>query len=147
MPGVICEAAGGHTEGSMNIIVKTVEGDANICGDVIYDFNDQIVEPFHGIGDMEPRVTGNHGTTKRQEKAAIKKVLARSRFALPIHDWPAMIEGGQVVARLRDLCRVRLCSRCRDATGFRPKRGRTPDNVSHWSAGCVYSRRWLPASK
>jgi glyoxylase-like metal-dependent hydrolase (beta-lactamase superfamily II) len=102
MPGVICEAAGGHTEGSMNIIVKTAEGDANICGDVIYDFNDQIVEPFHEIGDMEPRVTGNHGTTKRQEKAAIKKVLARSRFALPIHDSPAMIEGGQVVARLRD---------------------------------------------
>jgi hypothetical protein len=25
MPGVICEAAGGHTEGSMNIIVKTAE--------------------------------------------------------------------------------------------------------------------------
>jgi len=91
-----------HTEGSMNIIVKTADGDANICGDVIYDFNGQIVEPFHEIGDMEPRVTGNHGTTKRQEKAAIKKVLARSRFALPIHDWPAMIEGGQVIARLRD---------------------------------------------
>jgi hypothetical protein len=51
---------------------------------------------------MEPRVTGNHGTTKRQEKAAIKKVLARSRFALPIHDWPAIIDGGQVVGRLRD---------------------------------------------
>ena len=67
MPGVICEAASGHTESSMNIIVKTAEGDANICGDVIYDFNDQIVEPFHEIGDMEPRVTGNHGTTKRQE--------------------------------------------------------------------------------
>ena len=27
MPGVICEAAGGHTEGSMNVIVKTAEGD------------------------------------------------------------------------------------------------------------------------
>ena len=63
MPGVICEAAGGHTEGSMNIIVKTAEGDATICGDVIYDFNDQIIEPFHEISDMEPRVTGNHGTT------------------------------------------------------------------------------------
>src|SRR6185437_6883492 len=73
MPGVICEAA--------------------ICGDVIYDFNDQIVEPFHEISDMEPRVTGNHGTTKRQEKAAIKKVLAHSRFVLPIHDFPAIIEG------------------------------------------------------
>src|SRR5215472_5648937 len=83
IPGVLCEAAGAHTEGSMNIIVKTADGDATICGDVIYDINDQIVEPFHEIGDMEPRVTGNHSNTKRQEKAAIKKVLARSRFALP----------------------------------------------------------------
>jgi hypothetical protein len=58
-----------------NIIVETADGDANICGDVIYDINDQIVEPFHEIGDMEPRVTGNHGTTKRQEKAAIKRCL------------------------------------------------------------------------
>jgi glyoxylase-like metal-dependent hydrolase (beta-lactamase superfamily II) len=100
-PGVICEAAGGHTEGSMNVIVHTAEGIANICGDVIYDFNDQIVEPLHEISDMEPRVTGNHGTTKRQEKAAIKKVLARSRFVLPIHDQPALIEGGRVVGRLQ----------------------------------------------
>ena len=92
MPGVICEAAGGHTEGSMNVIVKTAEGDATICGDVIYDINDQLVEPFREISDMEPRVTGNHGTTKRQEKAAIKKVVARSRFVLPIHDRPALIE-------------------------------------------------------
>ena len=77
MPGLICEAAGGHTEGSMNVIVKTAEGDATICGDVLYDINDQLVEPFHEISDMEPRVTGNHGTTKRQEKAAIKKVVGR----------------------------------------------------------------------
>ncbi len=101
-PGVTCEAAGGHTEGSMNVIVQTAEGVANICGDVIYDFNDQIIEPLHEISDMEPRVTGNHGTTKRQEKAAIKKVLANSRFVLPIHDQPALIEGGHVVGRLRD---------------------------------------------
>jgi glyoxylase-like metal-dependent hydrolase (beta-lactamase superfamily II) len=101
-PGVTCEFAGGHTEGSMNVIVQTAEGVANICGDVIYDFNDQIVEPLHEISDMEPRVTGNHGTTKRQEKAAMKKVLANSRFVLPIHDHPALIEGGHVVGRLRD---------------------------------------------
>ena len=75
MPGVICEAAGAHTEGSMNIVVKTADGDATICGDVIYDINDQIVEPFHEIGDVEPRVTGNHSNTKRQEKAAIKRCL------------------------------------------------------------------------
>jgi glyoxylase-like metal-dependent hydrolase (beta-lactamase superfamily II) len=103
MPGLICEAAGGHTEGSMNIIVKTNEGDATICGDVLPDINDQLVDPFHEISDMEPRVTGNHGTTKRQEKAAIKKVVARSRFVLPIHDRPALIGGGQVVGRLQDV--------------------------------------------
>jgi len=103
MPGLVCEAAGGHTEGSMNVIVQTADGAATICGDVIYDFNDQIIEPFREISDMEPRVTGNHGTTKRQEKAAIKKVIARSRFVLPVHDHPALIEAGQVVGRLRDM--------------------------------------------
>jgi hypothetical protein len=102
MPGLICESAGGHTEGSMNVIVKTAEGVATICGDVLYDINDQLVEPLREISDMEPRVTGNHGTTKRQEKAAIKKVVASSRFALPVHDRPALIEAGQVVGRLQD---------------------------------------------
>src|SRR6201997_2680407 len=94
MPGLTCEAAGGHTEGSMNVIVRTAEGMATICGDVLYDINDQLVEPFREISDMEPRVTGNHGTTKRQEKAAIKKVVASSRFVLPVHDRPALIEAG-----------------------------------------------------
>src|SRR6201993_4104476 len=72
MPGVYCEAAGGHTEGSMNIHVHTADGIATICGDVIYDFNDQIVTPFNEIHDAKPRTTGNHGTRKRAEKAAIK---------------------------------------------------------------------------
>jgi hypothetical protein len=69
---------------------------------VIYDFNDQIVEPFHEISDAEPRVTGNHGTSKRQEKAAIKKLLNQARYLLPIHDRPAKIEGGLIVGRLQD---------------------------------------------
>jgi glyoxylase-like metal-dependent hydrolase (beta-lactamase superfamily II) len=99
-PGCYLEAAGAHTEGSMNIHVDTAEGRATICGDVIYDFNDQIVDPFHEIHADEPRVTGNHGTTKRQEKAAIKKLLNNARFLLPVHDKPAKIEAGQVVGRL-----------------------------------------------
>jgi glyoxylase-like metal-dependent hydrolase (beta-lactamase superfamily II) len=102
MAGVYCEAAGGHTEGSMNVHVHTAEGVATICGDVIYDFNDQIVEPFHELHCFEPRVTGNHGTTKRQEKGAIKKLLSSSRFLLPVHDRPAKIEVGQIVGRLHD---------------------------------------------
>ena len=38
MPGVYCDAANAHTEGSMNIIVETADGIATICGDVIYDY-------------------------------------------------------------------------------------------------------------
>ena len=123
MPGLICEAAGGHTEGSMNIIVKTNEGDATICGDVIYDINDQIVEPFREISDMEPRVTGNHGTTKRQEKAAIKKV--RRPLALRAADpRPAGDDRGRAGRRppAGFGARARSCSRCRAATGSRRER-------------------------
>jgi glyoxylase-like metal-dependent hydrolase (beta-lactamase superfamily II) len=101
-PGVTCEAANAHTEGSMNVHVHTAEGVATICGDVIYDFNDQIVEPFRITQAFEPQVTGNHGTSKRQEKAALKKLLSNARFLLPVHDRPAKIDGGQVVARLQD---------------------------------------------
>ena len=102
MPGVYCEAAGAHTEGSMNVHVHTAEGIATICGDVIYDFNDQIVEPFHEIGDAEPRITGNHGTTQARGEGGDQEAAEQSRFLLPVHDRPAKIEGGQVVGRLQD---------------------------------------------
>src|SRR5689334_2648448 len=102
MPGVYCDAANAHTEGSMNIHVHTADGIATICGDVIYDFNDQIVTPFNEIHDAEPRTTGNHGTSKRAEKAAIKKLLSSSRYLLPVHDRPAKVEHGVVVSRLHD---------------------------------------------
>ena len=36
------------------------------------------------------------------EWQAIKKVIASSRFVLPVHDRPALIEAGQVVGRLQD---------------------------------------------
>lgn len=100
MPGVVMEAANAHTEGSMNVHVETAEGLATICGDVIYDFNDQIVEPLYQISFHEPQVTGNHAGSKRSEKAAIKKLLNSSKFLLPVHDKPAKIERGQVVGRL-----------------------------------------------
>lgn len=100
IPGVWCEAAGAHTEGSMNVIVETAEGLACICGDVIYDFNDQIVNHVMTNNDMEPRVTGNQSQTKREEKGAIKKLLNNYTFLLPIHDKPAKIERQKVVGRL-----------------------------------------------
>lgn len=100
IPGVTLEAAGAHTEGSMNVHVETAEGRATICGDVIYDIQNQIVDPFHQIHANEPQVTGNHAGSKRSEKAQIKKLLATSRFLLPVHDKPARVEHGQIVGRL-----------------------------------------------
>jgi glyoxylase-like metal-dependent hydrolase (beta-lactamase superfamily II) len=99
--GIVCEAAGGHTEGSMNVLVETAEGTACICGDVIYDIQNQIVEPWHQVLAFEPQTTGNHTLTKRGEKAAIKKAINSGTFVLPIHDFPARVEGGRVVARLK----------------------------------------------
>ncbi len=99
--GIVCESAGGHTEGSMNILVETAEGTACICGDVIYDIQNQVVEPWHQVLAFEPQSTGNHSLTKRSEKAAIKKVLNSGTFVLPMHDFPARVERGKVVARLK----------------------------------------------
>jgi glyoxylase-like metal-dependent hydrolase (beta-lactamase superfamily II) len=100
LPGIVCEATGGHTEGSMNILVETAEGTACICGDIIYDIHNSVVEPYHvGLG-REPQVTGNHAMTKRQEKAAIKRALNSGTFVLTGHDYPARVENGRVVARI-----------------------------------------------
>jgi len=102
VPGVTCYAAGAHTEGSMNVVVETSDGIATICGDVLYDINDQLIEPFHQINEMEPATTGNHGMSKRAEKAAIKKLIHNSRYICPIHDRPAVVERGQVIGRVHD---------------------------------------------
>jgi glyoxylase-like metal-dependent hydrolase (beta-lactamase superfamily II) len=98
--GIVCEAAGGHTEGSMDVLVETAQGTACICGDVIYDIQNQVVDPWHQTLAFEPQTTGNHSLTKRSEKAAIKKALNHD-FVLPLHDFPARVEGGRVVARLK----------------------------------------------
>jgi glyoxylase-like metal-dependent hydrolase (beta-lactamase superfamily II) len=102
IPGVRCEAAGGHTEGSMNVLVDTDEGTACICGDVIYDVVNQLVDPFWQTMYMDPALTGNQATSKRQEKSAIRKAVNSGRFVLPVHDRPAVIEHGRVVGRLYD---------------------------------------------
>ena len=100
LPGIVCEAAGGHTEGSMNVNVTTADGVACICGDVVYDVHNQLVDPIYQVLDYEPQSTGNQGTSKREERAAIKKALNSGTFLLPIHDWPARVENGRVLSRL-----------------------------------------------
>jgi glyoxylase-like metal-dependent hydrolase (beta-lactamase superfamily II) len=102
IPGVRVQAAGGHTEGSMNVLVDTDDGVACICGDVIYDVHHQLIEPHLQVMFEDPAVTGNHAGSKRGEKAAIRKTLVGNRFVLPAHDRPAILEHGHVVGRTFD---------------------------------------------
>ncbi len=102
IPGVRCVAAGGHTEGSMNILVDTDEGTACICGDVVYDVAHQLVSPHLQLMELDPGVTGNHGGSKRGEKAAIRRTLVGTRYILPAHDRPAVVEHGRIVGRTFD---------------------------------------------
>jgi glyoxylase-like metal-dependent hydrolase (beta-lactamase superfamily II) len=102
IPGVRCVVAGGHTEGSMNVLVDTDEGVACICGDVIYDIEHQLVHPHLQVMELDPQVTGNHSGSKRGEKAAIRKALVGSRFVLPAHDRPGVVEHGRIVGRTFD---------------------------------------------
>ncbi len=102
IPGVRCQVAGGHTEGSMNVLVDTDEGVGCICGDVVYDVVYQLHAPHLQVMELDPAVTGNHGGSKRAEKAAIRKAVNGSRFLLPAHDRPAVLERGRPVGRLFD---------------------------------------------
>jgi glyoxylase-like metal-dependent hydrolase (beta-lactamase superfamily II) len=102
IPGVRVQAAGGHTEGSMNVLVDTDEGLAVICGDVLYDIQFQLIERHLQVMADDPAVTGNHGLSKRAEKAAIRRAINGARFVLPAHDRPAVLDRGHVVGRTFD---------------------------------------------
>lgn len=97
IPGVAVRLTQGHTGGSISVLVETDEGIANICGDIVYDLKDQLIDPYLDRNHMEPTVTANHSTTLLAEKTAIKRALAGSRFLLPSHDKPALVRGGKIV--------------------------------------------------
>ena len=97
--GIVCESAGGHTEGSMNILVETAAGTACICGDLMYDVHNQVVEPYHVLLDFEPQTqatTDFRNVTRRRRSSGAHS----GTFVLAGHDYPARVENGRVVARL-----------------------------------------------
>ncbi|HEY1973590.1 MAG TPA: MBL fold metallo-hydrolase [Pseudonocardia sp.] len=100
-PGVRCEGAGGHTEGSLNVYVTTDNGEACICGDVLYDIQDQVVARLTEAG--EPVLSNNFAPSARQETAAVKRVLNRADWLLPGHDRGARVVDGAVVGRVEGL--------------------------------------------
>lgn len=121
MPGVYCDAANAHTEGSMNIIVETADGIATICGDVIYDFNDQIVTPStrSTIGNRAPPVTTAPASARRRPRSrscsAIRAICCRCTIAPP-RSKAAMWSADCTIKSL-----VPSYSRCPRATGSQPE--------------------------
>ncbi len=102
IPGVAIRLSGGHTPGSISVLVETDEGIANISGDIAYNLKDQIIEPLLDQAAHEPTITANRAMSTLEEKRAIKRALASSRFLLPSHDVPALIEGGKIVGLAHD---------------------------------------------
>lgn len=92
IPGVTCIFAKSHTPGSQNIYVETSKGTAVICGDVIYNTELQTKHYREINGDFWP--SGNHFWTKRDEMAAIARVVQDADYILPIHDYAVMEKYG-----------------------------------------------------
>ncbi|MFQ5761908.1 MAG: N-acyl homoserine lactonase family protein [Candidatus Bathyarchaeia archaeon] len=87
---VWCVAAKAHTPGSTNVYVKTNKGMAVLCGDVIYDIEEQTRKRKYWP-------TGNHAMTKREEMAAIAKIVHDADFILPIHDYEVQEKYGNTI--------------------------------------------------
>lgn len=99
-PGIRCQATGGHTDGSLSVLVDTAAGVANVCGDVVYSVQDSLVDRVGVPHALEPQTSNNFSTSNVAEKAAIKRALESGRFLLPSHDYEgAIVEHGQVVGR------------------------------------------------
>jgi glyoxylase-like metal-dependent hydrolase (beta-lactamase superfamily II) len=102
VPGVAVRLSGGHTPGSLSILVETDEGMANICGDIAYNLQDQLIDPILDQAAHEPTITANRAMSTLEEKKALKRALADSKFLLPSHDVPALIRNGKVVGVMND---------------------------------------------
>lgn len=92
IPGVKCVFARSHTPGSQNIYVQTSKGTAVICGDVIYNIELQTEYYRRLNGNFWP--SGNHYWTKRDEMAAVARVVNDADYILPIHDYAVMEKYG-----------------------------------------------------
>lgn len=95
--------SGGHTPGSISVMVETPEGLANICGDVVYNLESSLIEPFlDSLNLGELTITSNWAMSTLEEKMAIKKALSGVRFILPSHDLPTLVQGGRVTGILHN---------------------------------------------
>jgi N-acyl homoserine lactone hydrolase len=108
-PGITCQLTGGHTPGSISILVATSDGIACLCGDLFYDLENALVTPPrqgpvagvqpHALVAGEPALTNNFTTSVLHEIGAVKRAL-QFRYLLPAHDAPGVLSGGRLVGRI-----------------------------------------------
>lgn len=99
IPGVAVRLTGGHTPGSISILVETDQGLANIAGDVAYHIADQLIDPILDQAAHEPTITANRAMSTLDEKKAIKRALSGTRFLMISHDAPSLVSGGKIIGR------------------------------------------------
>lgn len=108
-PGIACQLSGGHTPGSIGIVVPTDDGEAYLCGDLFYDVQGALrdqpkqglvagVQPSILVRD-DPAVSNNFTSSVLQEIGAIKRAR-QYRFILAAHDDPGVLEAGRYVGRI-----------------------------------------------
>jgi N-acyl homoserine lactone hydrolase len=100
MPGVAVEHAGGHSEGSLNILAETNDGIARICGDVFYNLDVQLRQPFEEVLIGEQHTSGNTSMSERSDRRAMKRAVRGCKWLLPSHDAPGRLEAGKLVGRV-----------------------------------------------
>ncbi len=108
-PGITCIHTGGHTAGSLSVIVPTTEGDAYLCGDLFYDVETSLRTPPRDtfVGAVQPThydpcaagLTNNFTVSMRDELAATQRAR-RYHYIVPAHDDPAVITHGEYVGRI-----------------------------------------------
>jgi glyoxylase-like metal-dependent hydrolase (beta-lactamase superfamily II) len=95
IPGVKCTFARSHTAGSQTVYVQTSKGTAVICGDVLYNIELQTRYYRNLSGNFWP--SGNHVWTKRDEMAAIARVVEDADYLLPAHDYAVLEKYGDKI--------------------------------------------------
>lgn len=107
--GITCQLSGGHTPGSVGIVVATAEGEAYLCGDLLYDVEGALhdqpkdgfvagVQPSFLVTD-DPALSNNFTTSVLQEIGAVKRAR-RYRFVCPAHDDPGVLDAGRYIGRI-----------------------------------------------
>jgi N-acyl homoserine lactone hydrolase len=108
-PEITCQLSGGHTPGSIGIVVPTDDGEAYLCGDLFYDVEGALheqprqsfvagVQPSMLVSD-DPALSNNFTTSVLQEIGAIKRAR-KYRFIVPAHDDPGVLEAGHYIGRI-----------------------------------------------